>query len=117
MHERSLVNALLCQVETLKRRERADRVLAVHVSVGAFSGVEPDLFGSAFAEAVAASPLRGADLKMQQVPLEARCDACACEFLVERFRFCCPACDGRRVTVLRGEELMLESVTMEQVES
>ena len=117
MHERSLVNALLGQVEALQRRERAVRVLAVYVSVGVFSGVEPDLFGLAFEEAVASSPLQGARLKLQQVPLEARCDWCSREFLVERFRFQCPDCECDRVTVIRGEELMLDKVTMESVES
>ena len=117
MHERSLVHALLCQVETLMRQQQADRVLNVHVSVGEFSGVEPDLFRSAFEDVVIDSPLRGAQLNLRQVPLQARCDRCARKFLVARFCFECPACQSKQVTILRGEDLMLESVTLEQAVS
>ena len=114
MHERSIVRALLKQVHELQTARGADRVVAVRVSVGAFSGVEADLIHSAFEELVDDSPIRGARLELQEIPLTARCPLCSCDFAVVNFRFQCPKCDESRVKIVRGEGLVLESVTLEE---
>ena len=113
MHERSLVQALLKQVHTLQTERGAERVVAVRVSVGEFSGVEADLFRSAFTELVEGSPICGALLELCEVPLEARCQSCSREFIVVNFQFKCPRCENGQVDIVRGEGLMLESVTLE----
>ena len=116
MHEYSLVRALLEQVDSLRHEHNAERVLEIRVCVGQFSGVEPDLFRLAFETMVDTTAAAGAVLQMQQTDLAAQCDACGHEFAIERFHFECPACQNRSLTVVRGEDLMLESVTMEQAE-
>ena len=113
MHERSLVEALLNQVERLMREQRAARVRVVRVSAGEFSGVEPELLRIAFVDLVDDSAVSGARLELEEVTLEAQCEDCGEEFAVERFRFQCPRCESRRIAIVRGEGLMLESVTME----
>lgn len=113
MHERSLVQDLLRQVERLMREHGARRLLKVSVSAGEFSGVEPELLRLAFEELAPESAARGAVLELAEVPLEARCGECDHLFRVRRFRFQCPQCRGRQVTVVRGEGLVLESVTLE----
>jgi len=115
MHELSLVRALFRQVEELMRREGADRVVDVRVSVGEFSGVEPELLRSAYDSHVNSTAVRGAQLHLKNVPLSLRCESCGHEFCVVRFRFVCPECEDRQVTIVRGEGLLLESVTLEQV--
>lgn len=117
MHEMSLVQALLEQVEILMREKSADRVSLIRVGVGEFSGVEPDLFRSAFELLVETTPLRGATLHMESVPLESRCARCGREFAIEKFCFQCPACASRDLKILRGEDLILDSVTLEQGEN
>lgn len=112
MHERSIVRQLLLQIEKLMNVHNAQHVSTVRVSVGDFSGVEPMLLRSAFDEMAECSRVCGAELIVDTVRLEATCDSCGCEFIVEQFRFRCPACGGRGVTILRGEELMLETVEM-----
>ena len=114
MHEASLVRSLLGQVEQLARRHGANRVTGVKVTVGEFSGVEPDLLVTAFERQTEGTPLHGARLLLERVGLEARCVTCEHEFMVERFDFTCPRCGlpgAGKVT--RGEELMLESLLLE----
>lgn len=113
MHERSLVRALLSQVQDLQAKQGAERVLTVRVSIGEFSGVESELVRSAFEEFVDDSPACGASLEVVNVPLESRCRICGCEFVVENFRFRCPQCGDARVDIIRGEGIVLESVTLE----
>lgn len=113
MHEYSLVKSLLAQVRALQQKCEADRVVSIQVSVGEFSGVEPELFRSAYEMLIDASPLQGTELQMRRVSLVCRCNTCKNEFAISGFRFVCPECGGNDVTVLRGEDLVLESVTLE----
>ena len=114
MHERSIVRALLRQVCELQTERGADRVVAVRVSVGEFSGVEADLVRTAFEELVEDSPIHGARLELQSIPLTAHCPACSQEFAIVNFEFKCPDCGVAHVKIVRGEGLVLESVTLEE---
>ena len=113
MHEYSLARVLLHQVEQIVRREGATRVLSVRVTMGEFSGVDADLLQLAFEQVAGQSSYASAELLIEKVALEARCEDCLNEFVVERFRFVCPKCASGRARVIRGEEMMLERVVLE----
>jgi hydrogenase nickel incorporation protein HypA/HybF len=117
MHEFSVASALLRQVEELRQSHDCGDVRSVRVSLGEFSGVDAELLHSAFVRSTEGTRVAGAELVVERVPLEARCGDCGEEFAVRRFRFVCPVCGGHSIDVLRGEELMLESVTFEEVET
>ncbi len=109
----ALVSSLLDQVEQLMTRHEAQHVSSIRVSIGEFSGVDYELFQSAYEIFVDGSRARGARLKLELVPLVARCNSCGHEFTVSRYRFQCPTCEHSDVRVLRGEELVLEQVILE----
>jgi hydrogenase nickel incorporation protein HypA/HybF len=114
MHERSLVRALLRQVETLAAQHRSSRVIGIRVRIGEFSGVEPELLESAYDDLVEQTSLRGAELAIDRVPLEAICQQCGKRFQIADYRFECAGCGSVQLTISGGEELLLESVTMEE---
>jgi hydrogenase nickel incorporation protein HypA/HybF len=116
MHERSLVKALLRQVEDVAASHPGSRVRSIRVQLGELSGVEPELFAYAFEDLVAHSPLVGAVLNLEQAALAGVCNECGEEFQIERFRFQCIRCGSSRVTLRGGEEMLLESVTLEEAE-
>ncbi|MEQ8789620.1 MAG: hydrogenase maturation nickel metallochaperone HypA [Pirellulaceae bacterium] len=117
MHEASLVKSLLRQLDQLAHAHGARRICEVNVTVGEFSGVEPDLLLAAFERETEETWLRGVRLSLKRVALEARCERCRRAFMVERFDFRCPTCrDAGATKVIRGEELMLESFTVEAEE-
>ena len=116
MHEFSLVHALLQQVDALRREQKAERVVSIRVSVGEFAGVEPELFRDAYQLLIEETPMGGAELQMNCVPLESRCDKCGRNFAVRRFRFKCPECNSSDVTIVSGEGLVLESITLEEAQ-
>jgi hydrogenase nickel incorporation protein HypA/HybF len=116
MHERSLVRALLRQVEGIAEQHAGDRVVSIRVRIGEFAGVEPDLLITAFDDLVQDTPLCGAALDLQRVPLTAVCDQCGHQFRVERFNFQCDRCGSLRLSLRGGEELLLDSVTFAETE-
>jgi hydrogenase nickel incorporation protein HypA/HybF len=114
MHERSLVRALLRQVQQVADENSDGKVVSIRVRVGEFSGVEPELLASAYVELIRGTPLCDATLDMEQVQLEGICDQCGTRFRIERFDFQCRRCGSLHVTVHGGEELLLESVKFEE---
>ena len=116
MHEYSLVASLLDQVESIRAEHDADRVVCVHVSVGELAGVEPELFRDAFEVQTSELWGRTVELIMDQIPLEAECRRCGRVFHVERFHFHCTYCQETDIKMLRGENIILENVTLEQDE-
>ena len=113
MHESSLVQALLRQVESIMRENQATRVVSLRVSVGVFSGVEPELFRFAYDALSEGSAVRDAQLEMEIVPLECHCKRCDDDFSVHDYRFECPECESGSVSVIRGEGIVLDNVTLE----
>lgn len=113
MHERSLVRALVRQVEQLAAEYAVSRVRSVRVRVGELSGVEPELLTSAYGEQTAGTSLQGSTLVLECVPLHAKCDNCGQLFRIERFDFRCRQCGSPKLSLRGGEELLLESVMIE----
>ena len=114
MHEYSLVESLLDQVDRIRREQLADHVVGIHVRVGQFAGVESDLLREAFEVLADDRWHHAVELTMDIVPLEAECAPCRQTFFVKDFEFLCPHCRSGDITVLRGEELILDTVTLEQ---
>jgi hydrogenase nickel incorporation protein HypA/HybF len=112
MHEFSLAQVLVEQVESIRGAENAVRVESVTLGVGEFAGVEPDLLRGAFEILIEETPVVGADLHIHRIPLESQCDACGIDFRVKDFRFVCPTCESHLVKIIRGEDLILESVAL-----
>lgn len=113
MHERSLVESLIRQIDEEVQRRGLGRLHGVHLEIGEFAGVESVLFESAFAELAADHWPGAVELTCRSISLTARCRRCLAEFVVERFRFVCPHCQGRELDVIAGEELKLVSLRAE----
>lgn len=116
MHERPLVKALLRQVEDVAAAHPGSHVQSIRVRIGEFSGVKPELLVSAYRDLVTDTPLCGAALDLEQVPLEAVCDQCGHRFRIKRSNFQCDICGSLRLSLFGGEEMLLDSVTMQDGE-
>jgi len=116
MHEFSLAEALLDEVDRVRGEHGGGRLKTFRVEVGELAGVEPDLLASAVEVLLADGPDQGATIELETVPVEARCGECGAAFRVRNFSFLCPQCGGGRLEVVRGEGLVLRDVVLEQGE-
>lgn len=112
MHEFSICQALLQQLEELVARHGAQGVRRVTVQVGPLSGVEPDLLSVAFAVARLRSCAESAELVLESLPLRIRCLDCAEQAEAAQDRLCCPACGSPRTQLVSGDELLLRQVEL-----
>jgi hydrogenase nickel incorporation protein HypA/HybF len=112
VHELSIALGIIDVAAEELARQGSVRVEAVHLRVGALSGVVPEALESAWELAAEQSPLAGARLVIEKVPVEVECPVCGGRRQVESIqRMCCRACGTPSAEVVRGREL--EVVAME----
>jgi hydrogenase nickel incorporation protein HypA/HybF len=112
MHELSICQALLRQVEEIAAREGARRVERVLLRIGPLSGVVPELLRQAFGIARAGTAAAQAELVVEALPVRIRCTGCGAESEVPPNRLLCGRCGDFRTQMLSGDELLLASVEL-----
>lgn len=112
MHELSVCQALIDQVEQVAREQHAARVSAVHLSVGPLSGVEPQLLEHAYPLAAAGSIAAAATLHIDAAPIRVYCDQCEQESSATASSLVCAGCGNWRTTLVSGDELLLTHIEL-----
>ncbi|MDX6570497.1 MAG: hydrogenase nickel incorporation protein HypA/HybF [Gaiellales bacterium] len=113
MHELSVASAI---VATAERHANGNRVTTVRVRVGRLRQVVPDSLQFCFGMVARESVCEGALLELEIIPAVLRCKACEHEWQIDEPPFWCPLCAGGNVTPVRGEELEVESIEIEEKE-
>jgi hydrogenase nickel insertion protein HypA len=113
MHEYSIVQALMEQVETLAEENEAERVSKVVVKIGVMSGVEPHLLEIAFDTFKEKSICEGAEFVLNIQPLTILCLECDIQSELDEIAYCCPQCRSLKVEVVDGEDMFLMSLEMQ----
>ncbi len=113
MHEYSIVQALLEQVESLAVEHKAQKVTRVIVKIGVMSGVEPHLLEIAFNTFKEKTVCDGAEFVMNLQPLTIECKDCNAISELDAVHYCCPQCESINVNVVDGEDMFLMSLEME----
>ncbi|MGW3071480.1 hydrogenase maturation nickel metallochaperone HypA/HybF [Kitasatospora sp. NPDC001132] len=112
MHEMSIAEAVVEQVDTAAREHGAPGVALVRLRVGELAGVVPEALDFCFELACAGTLVAGAVLDTEPVPARARCTPCAVEWAVGMPPdLGCPGCGGGGgVELLSGRELQILDV-------
>jgi hydrogenase nickel incorporation protein HypA/HybF len=113
VHELSVCQGLLRQVDRIAAENAARAVDRIVLRVGALSGVEPDLLTHAFDIARMGTVAENAVLEIERGPVTVRCRQCGGSGEVPSNRLLCPACGDWRVEVTGGEDLLLLSLDLE----
>jgi len=113
MHELSVCQALIEQVESLAAEHSAVSVSEIVVRIGPLSGVEQPLLEQAYEIARAGTVAANADLIFEPAPLVVHCGDCDQESAVSQSRLVCPMCGNWRTTLVSGDELLLARLELE----
>ena len=122
MHELAIAQAI---IEAAERHADGKRVTVVRVRLGRLRQVVPESLSFCFDCAAGATPTcAGAALEWERVDSRLRCGACGQEWdpapppadheaeLILRFR--CPNCESSDHSVVSGDELIVESIDVEE---
>jgi len=108
MHEVSLLESLIEQVQEIGAREKFTKVLEIRLSVGALSGVDPSCLEFCYSEVISGSILDGARLVLERVGLELRCENCGeVSKPTDSSALFCEMCSSGQVRILRGREFKI----------
>jgi len=113
MHEVGLMQDALRIALDRAREEKARRVLAIHMRIGALSGVVPDALAFAFECLSRGTPAEGGTLKIERVPAVCWCASCDREFAALDVGFECPSCGAPAGEIRRGREIEVASLDLE----
>ena len=114
MHEASITAELIDLA--VRARPRGARVREVRVAVGLLTGVSPECLSFYF-EALAPERLgEDARLEARLVPLRARCARCGKGCELPALAWTCPACEAPALRFENGDELLLESLVIDDDE-
>ena len=114
MHELSIAEAV---VDIAVRHAGGRPVSAVELRVGHLRQVVPSALEFAFELVAAGTVLEGAELKMETVAATGLCRTCGAQTALPDFPLCCRHCGGFDVEVTSGEELLVDSLELEEMES
>ena len=112
MHELSIARAIAA---IATKHAGGARVERVEVKVGHLRQVVPGALAFAFEVVTAGTALDGAELVLEEVPAAGRCRACGAETEFAELPLRCGGCGGLDLELLRGEELLVDALVMEEV--
>ncbi len=111
MHELSIAIALVEAACEERERLGGVTVQALHLRLGALAGVVRDALHFSFDVAAAGTPIEGARLEIEDVPLVVFCAACGVDRdLASPQTLACPVCGTPAPDVRRGRELELRAL-------
>lgn len=111
MHELSIASALLGQVEELATANELIRIGTVRITVGARRQVVEESLRMAFEAVSLGTRAEGATLEITEVPMQARCRACAHAYAPQLRDFRCPACGQAAADITAGNDILISSIT------
>ena len=113
MHEYSVVQALLEQIEGIAEENETTKVISITTKIGVMSGIEPHLLEIAFNTFKEKTICDGAEFIMNIQPLVIECNDCGEVSTLEKVHYYCHKCESVDVNVIDGEDMFLMSVEME----
>ncbi|MBA3430247.1 MAG: hydrogenase maturation nickel metallochaperone HypA [Actinobacteria bacterium] len=90
------------------------RVTKVYLKVGHLRQIVPSALTFGFELVAQGTPVEGAELELDQIPAVGKCRACGVESQLPGFPLQCRECGSFDVDIVKGEELYVESLEMEE---
>ena len=114
MHELSLVQSILQKTLEVAEAHGGLPVEKVQVRIGRLRQVVPELLSWSFDVLKKDTLAKDAAIEWEEVAPLVRCDNCSETFEPDDVFWICPACDAAGGEALKGEELTLESISLEE---
>jgi hydrogenase nickel incorporation protein HypA/HybF len=110
LHELAIADAI---VTIARDHAQGRRVTSVEVKVGYLRQVVPDALVFSFELVAAGTNVEGAELQVDRIPARVTCRGCGAESNGTEFPLACASCGSVDVDVAAGNELLVESIELE----
>ena len=114
MHELSIAMSIV-EAATEEAQKRGVQVSAVHLRLGALSGVVKDALLFSYEVACQDTPLAGSRLVVEDVPVAVFCPQCQQQRILDSVQsFSCPECGLPTMDVRQGKELEVFALEVQE---
>jgi hydrogenase nickel incorporation protein HypA/HybF len=110
VHELSIAESV---VRIAEEHAAGRPVTVVELKVGHLRQVVPSALEFAFALVAQGTCVEGAELAMEEIPAAGRCRTCGKESELDGFPLHCARCGSWDLELLRGEELLVDALELE----
>jgi hydrogenase nickel incorporation protein HypA/HybF len=109
----SIAQSLVSILQEEMAKHGATTLRSVRLSIGEMSAVVPESLSFCFEIIIQGTPLEGAKLVMDRIPLKGYCQSCDEAFDIKDFVFVCPTCASTTVETIEGQELSIVEMEVE----
>lgn len=113
MHELAMVRSLCAVINDKIKEYDVKKVTQVKLIVGELTGVEDTTMKLCFEMYVEDTPLEGANLVIERVPVKVKCRACGNEYETKIPFTECAVCGNRNIQIVSGKELYIDTLEVE----
>jgi hydrogenase nickel incorporation protein HypA/HybF len=113
MHEMSIAQSLINILQEEMAKHGASTLRSVRLSIGELSAIVPESLSFCFEIITEGTPLEGARLLMDKIPLKGYCPQCDRPFDIKEFVFICPTCGNPDIETIEGQELSIVEMEVE----
>jgi len=114
MHEMSIVASILETVLQEAEKYHVNKVKLIKLRVGKLRQIIPETLQFCYSIATQGTIADGSEMFIAQTPIVAKCKRCGKSFEVDNYFFICPDCNVADAEVISGDELILETIEMEE---
>lgn len=105
MHEISLIESIIEIIIAEMPEHNVTRIESIALRIGEMRQVIPETLHFGFDILSKDTPVEGAKLIIESVPIKGRCRTCGQEFVIENYLNNCPKCEGIDNEIISGKEL------------
>jgi hydrogenase nickel incorporation protein HypA/HybF len=114
MHELSIAMSIVELAEEEAQR-RGVQINAVHLKLGALSGVVKEALLFSYEIACEETPLKGSRLVIEEVPVVVFCPSCRAQRSISSIQlFCCAECGTPTSEIVQGKEIEVSALEIEE---
>ena len=113
MHEQSIVESILSMALKNAEQTNARKILSINLVVGDYTGVVDDAVSFYFGFLSKSTIAAGAKINYMHVQGQLRCRDCDLFFPMQKRDYQCPECKGKRMEIVGGRELYIETMEVE----
>ncbi|NLP12398.1 hydrogenase maturation nickel metallochaperone HypA [bacterium] len=110
MHELSIAQSVIRSVLNEMNRHRLSSVKKIHLRIGPWSGVLADAVQFNFEVLRVDTPLREAQLIIEEPPPQGECPHCGHAFPMQAMSLRCPQCGCESIRLQGGDDLEIVSL-------
>lgn len=114
MHELSIAQSILSIAENALPKNTDAVVTSIGLQIGELSGIEMESLTFTFSILKLDTVLKNAILDIEIIKGEAACTVCQVVFPISSYGICCPACKSYSMTILKGREMKVLNIVVEE---